>query len=66
VKKLYILGIKKNQPFDYPWSNPSTPLRTSTRGLPLVQRLRREPFDRLKALSSIEGLSRTLRPKALG
>ncbi len=24
--------------------------------------LRREPFDRLKALSSIEGLSRTLQP----
>jgi len=36
------------QPFDYPWSNPSTVLRTSARGM---------PFDKLKVPSEAEGLS---------
>jgi len=37
----------KNQPFDYPRSDPSTALRTSARGL---------PFDKLKVPSIAEGL----------
>ena len=36
------------QPFDYPWSNPSTVLRTSARGM---------PFDKLKVPSEAEGPS---------
>jgi hypothetical protein len=40
-----------DQPFGYPRSDPSAALRTGARGM---------PFDKLKALSPIEGLSRTV------